>query len=103
MLNNQLLYDKANRIMSKINSIKNITKKVVEDKKKGDAIDKKEILNIAHSTKRLMENYGKVLDEILASHITYDERENVLELMEETKKAIDSLEESINEVYKKMD
>ena len=48
MLNNQPLYDKANRIMSKITSIKNITKKVVEDKKKGASIDKKEILKLLY-------------------------------------------------------
>lgn len=103
MSNNQPLYDKANRIMSKITSIKHMTKKMVDDKKSGVDIDRKEILNIAHSTKRLMESYSIVLDEILDCHITYDERETILELMEETTKAIDSLEKSIKEVTKKMD
>ena len=103
MTNNQPLYDKANGIMGKINSLKKITKKLLDDKKKGISIDKKEIINIAHSTKKLMENYGKVLDDILASHITYDERERIAELLEETERAINSLEDSIKEANKTVD
>jgi hypothetical protein len=70
-------------------------------KEEGDKLDKKEVLNIEFMSKKLMEKYNIVLDEIASKTTSYEDLENINELIEQTEKAIFGLDESIKAVQRK--
>ena len=87
--------------MEKINSIKDVSQQLVDEKDAGLSLDRKEILNLALTTKRLMERYDSVLNELLRMNLTSEERENIDDILEQTGKAMISLDDSIDEVKKR--
>lgn len=98
------LFEKANRIMEKITSVKNMSQKLVNERDEGVNLDKKEILNIAITTKKLLSQLKDVLTILTtAKDLTSEEKENVEDAMEETVKALTSLDMSIKEVENKID
>ena len=97
------LYEKAAKIKDNIDRIKAVTQKLIDDRDLGIKIDRKETLNLACTVKRLMENYRIILECISKSQVSFEEKDTILDTMDEAKIAISSLEEAIDEVKAKID
>lgn len=95
------LYKRAEKIISNITIMRSVTTGLLQGKEKGCKLDKKEVLNIAFMSKKLMEKYNIILDEIASKTTSYEDLENIHELIEQTEKVIFGLEESIKAVQKK--
>ena len=95
------LYKRAEKIMSNITIIRSVTTGLLQGKEHGCKLDKKEVLNIAFISKKLMEKYNVVLDEIASKTTSYEDLENIHDLIEQTEKAILGLDESIKAVQRK--
>lgn len=97
------LYERAAKIKVNIDRIKAVTQKLIDDRELGIKIDRKETLNLACTVKRLMENYKTILECISKSEVSFEEKETILDTMDEAKNAISSLDEAIEEVKAKID
>jgi predicted AAA+ superfamily ATPase len=98
----QHLYDRATKILTNIECIKSITQKIIDEKEMGIKIDKKEILNLASIIKQLMERYNAILECIAKSHISFEEKETIMDMLDTSRKSIMSLNNAINVVQKKI-
>ena len=101
MNNKELLYAKAEKILNNIVSIKDVAKTLVDARDNGDALDNKEVFNIALTTRKLIGNYLDVLKELLKYDLDAEEKESINEVFMQTLDSLVSLDESIEVVRKK--
>jgi hypothetical protein len=91
----QQLYDRATKILTNIEVIKSISQNLLDESAQGILLDKKELLNLAHSIKKLMEKYNDILECLSKSNISFEEKENIMDVLDNSRKSILTLNNAI--------